>query len=93
MIRKNTHDCHSGYLVEYVGEEKIEYIFVDDMISTGETIKRVWEKMDEEGHTYKGAYTHTDADGAKAGFHGPNKTLGWGFRGFKYGDEEKKAND
>lgn len=53
VVRKNTRDCHSSYSVEvpYGVDERSKIVFVDDLISSGKTLKRVIASLKREGLT------------------------------------------
>ncbi|MCE5309652.1 MAG: phosphoribosyltransferase domain-containing protein [Acidobacteriales bacterium] len=61
LVRKPNDDTHSGYRIEGPDEAQ-SYVFVDDCVDTGITLRRVHEAMSKEfpNVKYLGCYTYRD---------------------------------
>ncbi len=58
IVRKEDENCHSNYLVE--GKPGQTYVFIDDLIASGRTLRRVYESMKQMRSKLYGVYLYLD---------------------------------
>lgn len=52
LCRKKTVNCHSGFTVEFAGNNVRKFIVIDDLVDTGHTVDMIVEQITKEIETY-----------------------------------------